>query len=358
MATYTIDSVNGDDSNDGTTAPWKTLGKHNASTFSAGDDIELVGTFTEILIPPSSGSSGSPVEYRTKSGEAQAVIDGGGTRGQCIKNHKDYVTFENLLLKEATDHCFLSSHGNKFVTIRDLVCEGSDEVGALIRTDDFNSFDCIFRNNTHQGVSTQNFSRIAFSGDRSHNNGRDGWLVSPGFTITFDNCEADNNGADDYEGNGWNVNQETSTGIRLTKCRGHHNMGNGLVTFDANDTIIEYCEFDNNTMGSQVSGKAAGVRCDQDTDGSTIRWCHIHHNESAGVVLEQWAKDCLIKGNLIHHNGSGVSHGNSSSTGNTLEGNIIRASTGTEGDIFVNDGDALIINGLSIAATNLKITSQ
>jgi parallel beta-helix repeat protein len=64
-ATYYLDSVNGNDTNDGSSpaTAWKTLAKVNASKFSPGDTILLRrgGTWREQLTFPSSGAKDAPI---------------------------------------------------------------------------------------------------------------------------------------------------------------------------------------------------------------------------------------------------------------------------------------------------------
>lgn len=357
MTTYIIDSVNGDDANDGITAPWKTLAKHNASTFSAGDVIELVGNFTEILDVPSSGASGNPIIYRTKSGEAPAVIDGEATRTQCIDTNQDYVTFENIVCRDATSHCFYTHYGNEYVICRDMVYENSGNVGALIRTNNFSSFNCVSRNNTKHGMVASNFDSMLFDGDVCHDNGQNGFTVNNCSNVLYLNCKSNNNGTDDQQGNGWGVSVPTSTNIRLLNCESHHNMGNGIGTFDSDGVVIEWSSFHHNVMGTGVTGKASGIRCDTNTANSVITGNIIYSNESGGVALESAANGCLLKENIIHDNARGVTHTNGSGAGHVLVDNTIRNNLdeGVTGDIVINSTNPLIVNGLSIAAINLDI---
>jgi len=79
---YYVSSTSGSDSNNGTSAamPWKTFsaaGNHiNAGSFGAGDVIYLKrgDTWNEQLIPPSSGTSGSPIQFDAYGTGAAPVI--------------------------------------------------------------------------------------------------------------------------------------------------------------------------------------------------------------------------------------------------------------------------------------------
>ena len=76
---YYVSSSGGSDANNGMAAstPWQTLGVHvNGGTFSAGDVIYLKrgDVWNEQLIPPSSGSSVSPISFDAYSSGAAPII--------------------------------------------------------------------------------------------------------------------------------------------------------------------------------------------------------------------------------------------------------------------------------------------
>ncbi len=76
---YYVSSSTGGDTNDGLSAatPWATLGVHvNGGAFAPGDVIYLKrgDTWNEQLIPPSSGASGSPIQFDAYGAGAAPVI--------------------------------------------------------------------------------------------------------------------------------------------------------------------------------------------------------------------------------------------------------------------------------------------
>jgi len=78
-ATYYVSSSGGSDTNSGTStsSPWKTFAAHiNGGTFAAGDVIYLKrgDTWNEQLIPPSSGTQGSPISFDAYGSGAAPVI--------------------------------------------------------------------------------------------------------------------------------------------------------------------------------------------------------------------------------------------------------------------------------------------
>ena len=71
-------SNSGWDNNNGTSAatPWQTFKNVNAGTFHGGDIIYLQrgGVWREQLIPPSSGTSGNPIQFDAYGSGAAPVI--------------------------------------------------------------------------------------------------------------------------------------------------------------------------------------------------------------------------------------------------------------------------------------------
>jgi parallel beta-helix repeat protein len=78
--TYYVDATGGADSNAGTSqaAPWKTLAKVNATTFSQGDKILLRAgqQWVEQLKPKGSGVSGNPITIGAYGDGPRPIVDG------------------------------------------------------------------------------------------------------------------------------------------------------------------------------------------------------------------------------------------------------------------------------------------
>ena len=80
MADYFVDQTAGSDSNDGlsTGAPWKTIAKVNAASFSAGDTVSLKKgeVWRETLTVPSSGASGNLITFGSYGTGDDPIIHG------------------------------------------------------------------------------------------------------------------------------------------------------------------------------------------------------------------------------------------------------------------------------------------
>lgn len=105
---YYVDSVSGNDSNNGTasTSPWKTLGKVNATSFAPGDTVffKAGSTFFGYLAPTTSGNSSASIRFDMYGSGAKPVIDAsgvadpiGGEGVAAVQIYgKEYLEFTNL----------------------------------------------------------------------------------------------------------------------------------------------------------------------------------------------------------------------------------------------------------------------
>ena len=122
VATIYYVKNDGDDDKSGTSDDnaWKTIAKVNASSFTAGDSIKFNkgDTWREQLVPPSSGSSGSPITFSYYGTGNAPIIKGsdlvtGWTRGdwvyilQCDDNAASTV-----VLSSGTDDTSWIASGN------------------------------------------------------------------------------------------------------------------------------------------------------------------------------------------------------------------------------------------------------
>ena len=77
-AEYYVDSVQGNDANNGlsATAPWKTIAKINSRSFNPGDAIlfKRGGVWKEQLIVPSSGNASNPITFGAYGSGAKPII--------------------------------------------------------------------------------------------------------------------------------------------------------------------------------------------------------------------------------------------------------------------------------------------
>ncbi len=105
-ATYYVDSTGGNDNNNGTTAPWKTIARANKPSYKAGDQLLLKagGVWYETLIMRSSGISGQPITIGQYGTGPAPVLDEQGVRWPAVNlTSVSYVTVSNLAMQNASN---------------------------------------------------------------------------------------------------------------------------------------------------------------------------------------------------------------------------------------------------------------
>jgi hypothetical protein len=105
-ARYYVDSMNGADSNSGTSraAPWQSLSKVSSTTFQAGDTINFKrgSVWTGNLQVQNSGTSVSPITYRAYGrGAAPQIKNPGVSFGHSIDVTGDWNVVQDFLLTDA-----------------------------------------------------------------------------------------------------------------------------------------------------------------------------------------------------------------------------------------------------------------
>ena len=97
MSNYYIDSENGDDSANGRSesSAWRSLEALEEREFSAGDTINLKGSFEGSLQFKGSGTADSPITVKSY-GNKKAVIDAKGVSSAVIIKNQDYITLTDV----------------------------------------------------------------------------------------------------------------------------------------------------------------------------------------------------------------------------------------------------------------------
>jgi hypothetical protein len=264
-ATYYV-SITGSDTNPGTQAqPWKTIAKVNVSSFSPGDSIlfKRGETWSETLIPPSSGSAGSPITFGAYGTGDLPTIDGTG-RNYCVEGKKDYITITDLHFKTPNQygiaHTRWTSSGTELST-----------PGWVIKNSEFTKCgvllfgpDTIVQDNVFVGPSPIT--------------GTDGAIIIRGQVAA--NCEVLRNTISGYASRGiWFLNAASSPTVNDNII---HDIG-----FTPGTDQEGYCiNFDG--YGLPITGIVTALR-------NTVYNC-----ASNGIEMENCAGGSLISKNLIH----------------------------------------------------------
>ncbi len=103
-AAYYVSSSTGDDSwngeysspQGGENGPWKTIGKANGFSLSAGDTVYIrAGTYGEAIRPSQSGSSTEYITFK-KYGDEEVIISGASISPAIELSNKSYITIDGI----------------------------------------------------------------------------------------------------------------------------------------------------------------------------------------------------------------------------------------------------------------------
>ncbi|HEY5454795.1 MAG TPA: RICIN domain-containing protein [Acidothermaceae bacterium] len=112
-STYYVSSSSGSDGNNGcsTSAPWQSLAKVNATTFTAGNQILFQdgGSWSGELTPQGSGASGNPVVISSYGSGSAPIIAGAGAAAAILLTNQQYWTIQNLEITNTTSSAALRS---------------------------------------------------------------------------------------------------------------------------------------------------------------------------------------------------------------------------------------------------------
>lgn len=168
---YYVDSVNGSDSNSGTsiTSPWKTLAPVNGHSYSPGDTINFKrgSLWTGILTINSSGVQGNPIKFTAYGTGNRPVIENPtNIAGQkkLISIRSNYVIVEGFLLRNGYYSNGVEVTG-KYNIIQDLDISGCKVGVNLSGTNNL-----VTKNTIHDNVNTENgYGAVGFNVTSSYN---------------------------------------------------------------------------------------------------------------------------------------------------------------------------------------------
>ena len=243
--TYYV-ATNGDDSAAGTqSAPWRTLQRAADST-QAGDKIYInEGTYQEKVDLKNSGKDSSPIFF-TGADKEKTIISGGFD----VKADTDYITIENLTIKDFDIWGITLLGDNNYFNLRNLIVDGGDagvhftygdsgkdpEEGPVsnivvqdstIKNPRYTGVDCTPGPCNDMTFRNLEVTGAGLGGEDSY--GADGIAVEKGENITVEQCYVHDNGGDgvdlnsrDREGNVSGINVKRNrivrnhmTGIKL-----------------------------------------------------------------------------------------------------------------------------------------------
>ncbi len=124
---YYVDSVNGSDSNSGTSedAAWRTLARVHATNFPPKSTIYFKrgSTWTGGLVIDDSGTENAPIVFTAYGTGDKPIFRNPGSpdnRTSAIKINADWVIVEGVLVRDAHEGGIYISHGSDHNVIRDV----------------------------------------------------------------------------------------------------------------------------------------------------------------------------------------------------------------------------------------------
>jgi hypothetical protein len=295
--TYYVDPVAGSDANLGTYPghAWKTLGKVNSTTFSAGDRILFKSgrAWTGQLWPKGSGVDGHPIVIDKYDGDAKPVINGNGeAEAAVLLRNQEYWEINNLDVTNTGTtpgtrrgvQLVADNFGDvhhiyvRGLTVHDV--NGSEEVkenGGI-------TYHCVGDTKPSRFVDLQIENNHIYHVDRSGIMGwsshwvRSKWYPSLGVVIR-------NNTLDDIGGDGI-VNVATDSALveynvvsRASQRSQDYNVG--IWPWSADNTVIQF----NEVYETRGQHDAEGFDSDWNSRDTIIQYNYSHDNEGGFLLI-------------------------------------------------------------------------
>lgn len=331
---YYIDSLKGNDTNNGTTAAtaWQTITKVNATTFKPGDSIlfNCGSVWSGVTLHPlGSGTTGKPIVV-SKYGTGKLPQINGNTATVHLPyavylTNQQYFTISNLDITnnfEATDSATTATKRGVYVTAKDLGIVHCITLKNLVVHDVLGSYysdvtaggifceitgtkthtwyDSLLIDNCH----VYNVDRTGISNQSSWNGNRtitsnSGWY--PSTNLIVQNCEVDSSGANSIiirvaKAPIIQYNKVYKSSIRYS--------GNSIFVFNCDDALIQHNEGSFNVFNAGDADASAfdgDYRCHR----TVIQYNYSHDNDGGAWVVvsdpsisNTFDDSCIIRYNI------------------------------------------------------------
>jgi hypothetical protein len=304
MTTYYLSYDSGSDSNNGTSTatPWKTTAKITLGSFLPGDQILFkrgefwsVGIgFSSTAVIPSSGAAGNPIVVGAYGTGADPIIDGNKQRACLVAYSKNYITIQNLDLRNGLSACALFEDCT-YITVTDCNMSGSTN-------------DCL--------RFWEEWSNVTVTGGSFHGARNTAGIVDQQTTgIEFGNGGryATLTGVECYDNPiGISIHNHNLGGttliprdITIVDAHLHDNTEQGLLVMQQDD----YTDVNLVVQGGVIEDNYDGVRVKtthawttQYVDNVTLDGVTIRNNTNADLWLEGdrlTVRDCIVEGSEL-----------------------------------------------------------
>ncbi len=129
-STYYIDSVTGNDSNNGAALPWKTIARANKASYNPGDQLLLNrgAVWYETLTLQSSGTSAAPITVGAYGTGPAPLLDEQGVRWPAVNLTGVSLTVDGLAMQNASN-VTVYVHNSSNVTVQNCTLKNSASHG-------------------------------------------------------------------------------------------------------------------------------------------------------------------------------------------------------------------------------------
>jgi hypothetical protein len=367
--TYYVDSVNGNDSNAGTSSgsAWKTLDKVNSTSFTAGDTILLAAgsSWTGQLYPKGSGEDGSPIVIDIYGTGNKPRIDGNGTVDAAMRlNNQEYWEINNLELT------------NNSSTAGDLR-------GMYVTAEDYGTANHIYVSNCYiHDVNGIVKWKSTWGWDESKRNGGIIFDVRPGTTngaikTNFNDIKIINNHVKDtsmipiavWQNDAWGWLTRSSemdtdwypnTNVlyrgNYVEFQNNANQACAILMYSVKNGLAEY----NTVASSHTSGIETGC-----SDNVTFQYNEIGNvirgaggSDSCAIDQDEQTSNATFQYNYLHDGGVGLLvYGITFGTNFTFRYNIMKDFTKDYMQLYQqnNGGTAAIYNNVLYNSTDVSV---
>ncbi len=259
-ATYYVDSVNGNDGNNGTALPWKTISRVNNAYFNPGDQVLLNrgDVWYEALVLNSSGSAGKPITIGAYGNGSAPVLDEQGVRSPAIAiTGLSYITLDGLQIQNSSQFT-VTVHNSSNVTVQS----------------------CSIRNSASHGIFADGISPNLVA---NHNV----YSMDPGF-VMYGTFIVARTAVDSF------------TATYNTAYLNDNNTNNGIITLDVNNAVIAYNTIYNGTEAIGIKGYTRPVSNGQ-IYGNVVYNTSNAHGDGESLELNGSSSSTQAQGS-IHHN--------------------------------------------------------
>ncbi len=341
---YYIDSVEGDDENEGNSAdvPWRTLLNLKSVVLDAGNIVYLKrgSEWNEVFSFKGSGSSGNPILIKPYGSGPRPVIASGGTDAAFLIKNQQYIEVEGLKITnqgatpqknrkgvyiEAENFGVVNHIHLKDLEITDVngrhggLSDGDFQddkmsggiiisiVGDLVET----YFDDLLIENCHiHQVSQTGISNKSSWDDREWP--RNGGSYVNTSWVGSKNVVYRNNRLEHIAGNGIIIREAHAPLLEYNKLDycGELTTGNAAFCFNTDYALFQYNEV-SNTITNPGDVDSGGLDSDFKTRWTTFQYNYCHNNGEGGVLITggpaRWDTafnyKTIIRYNLLADNG-------------------------------------------------------